>query len=282
MKNMKELFSDMLFRTTFNGKEGYIYILFEHKSYLSPTTPLQLLKYMVSIWELTMNKVTNKLPFIIPLVYYHGKDKWNIDNNFITMIDGIEGFPESIKKYVPQYEHIIYDLSPLGDEEIKGGALLKIFLEISRAIFYKDPEEFIEVLERSIRAIIKLEQQDKGIDYFKTLVMYVMSARDDINMNTINKVVKNISLVRSDEIMTIAEQLFKEGMEKGIREGIKEGMEEGLQKGLQKGLQEGVIKGKKTTAKNLLKLGLPIEQVAKAAELSVEEVVQLKREIEGV
>ena len=44
---------------------------------------------------------------------------------------------------------------------------------------------------------------------------------------------KNISLVRSDEIMTIAEQLFKEGMEKGIREGIKEGMEEGLQKGLQ-------------------------------------------------
>jgi predicted transposase/invertase (TIGR01784 family) len=93
---------------------------------------------------------------------------------------------------------------------------------------------------------------------------------------------KNISLVRSDEIMTIAEQLFKEGMEKGIREGIKEGMEEGLQKGLQKGLQEGVIKGKKTTAKNLLKLGLPIEQVAKAAELSVEEVVQLKREIEGV
>jgi len=90
----------------------------------------------------------------------------------------------------------------------------------------------------------------------------------------------------SDEIMTIAEQLFKEGMEKGIREGIKEGLEEGLQKGLQKGLQEGlqegIIKGKKKTAKNLLKLGLPIEQIAKTAELSVEEVVQLKREIEGV
>jgi hypothetical protein len=151
-----------------------------------------------------------------------------MDKNFITMIDGIESFPESMKKYVPRYEHIIYDLSPLGDEEIKGGTLLKIFLEISRAIFYKDLEEFIEVLERSIRAIIKLEQQDKGIDYFKTFVMYVISARDDINMDNINKVVKNISLVRSDGIMIIAEQLFKEGMEKSI----KEGMEEGLQKGL--------------------------------------------------
>ena len=105
--------------------------------------------------------------------------------------------------------------------------------------------------------IEKLEQQEKGIDYFKTLVMYVINAREDINMNIVNKVVKNISLGRSEEIMTIAEQLFKEGMEKGIREGIKEGLEEGLQKGLQEGLQEGIIEGKKKTAKNLLKLRLP-------------------------
>jgi predicted transposase/invertase (TIGR01784 family) len=118
--------------------------------------------------------------------------------------------------------------------------------------------------------IEKLEQQEKGIDYFKTLVMYVINAREDFNMNIVNKVVKNISLGRSEEIMTIAEQLFKEGLEKGIREGIKEG------------LQEGIIEGKKKTAKNLLKLRLPTEQVAEAAELSIEEVMQLKKEIEGV
>jgi predicted transposase/invertase (TIGR01784 family) len=73
---------------------------------------------------------------------------------------------------------------------------------------------------------------------------------------------KNISLVRSEEIVTIVEQLFKEGMEEG--------------------LQKGIIEGRKKTAKNLLKLRLPIEQVAKATELSYDEVVQLKREFEGV
>jgi predicted transposase/invertase (TIGR01784 family) len=93
---------------------------------------------------------------------------------------------------------------------------------------------------------------------------------------------KNISLVRSEEIVTIAEQLFKEGMEKGIREGMEEGLQKGLQKGLQEGLQKGIVEGKRETAKNFLKLGFPIEQVAKAAKLPIEEIMQLKREIKGV
>ena len=38
-KELKETFSDMLFRVDINGKEGYLYFLFEHKSYGSRHTP---------------------------------------------------------------------------------------------------------------------------------------------------------------------------------------------------------------------------------------------------
>ncbi len=61
--------------------------------------------------------------------------------------------------------------------------------------------------------------------------------------------------------MTIAEQLIKEGMEKGI--------------------EKGILEGKKKAAKNFLKLGLTVKQVAEAAELSIEEVEQLKKEIKN-
>ena len=55
-EKLDELYSDMLFKTNINNKEGYIYFLFEHKSYLSEQTALQLLKYMIRIWEQKVNK----------------------------------------------------------------------------------------------------------------------------------------------------------------------------------------------------------------------------------
>lgn len=256
-EELKELFSDLLFKTFINGKEGYIYFLFEHKSYLSERTPLQLLKYMIAIWEQVIHSRNRngRLPIIIPLVVYHGEDKWNIGVRFKEMIEGIDDLPEKVKKYIPNYEYLLYDLSIYGDEKIKGEVKLRIFLEMLRAIFNKDFDEFMQTFERSIEALEKLESQEKGIDYFETLVKYIMNARNDINIEDVYKSVKRISLERSEEIMTIAEQLIEKGIEKGI------------------------IEGKRKTAKNLLSLGLPVEQIAKVTELSVKEIMLLKREI---
>ncbi len=50
-EEFKESFSDLLFKARINNKEGYVYMLFEHKSYPSRDIAFQLLKYMVRIWE---------------------------------------------------------------------------------------------------------------------------------------------------------------------------------------------------------------------------------------
>lgn len=177
--------------------------------------------------------------------------------------------PKSIKKYIPDYEYILYDLSPYGDEEIKGDAKLRIFLEIIKAISIEDLDKFMETLARAFSALEELDKQKKGIDYFETFVRYIMNARKDIKLSDVYEVVKNISLERSEEIMTIAEQLIKEGMELGI------------EKGIDKGIEKGILEGKRKAAKNFLKLGLSAEQVAEAAELTIDEVTKLKKEIEN-
>ena len=55
-EELKEEFSDLLFRVNINNKDGYLYFLFEHKSYISKDVPFQLLKYMIEIWEAKMKK----------------------------------------------------------------------------------------------------------------------------------------------------------------------------------------------------------------------------------
>lgn len=53
-EELKDYYSDILYRVAFDGEEGYIYLLFEHKSYADRLIFLQLLEYMIRIWRLLM------------------------------------------------------------------------------------------------------------------------------------------------------------------------------------------------------------------------------------
>lgn len=84
-KKLEEGFSDLLFSADINGRKGYIYFLFEHKSYPDKAIAFQLLRYMTEIWNTKREKEkTNELPVIIPLVIYHSESvehrnsiRWN-------------------------------------------------------------------------------------------------------------------------------------------------------------------------------------------------------------
>src|SRR5690554_7109719 len=48
-KELSEHFSDILYKTVISGKQSYLYLLFEHKSYIDHFTGFQLLRNMVKI-----------------------------------------------------------------------------------------------------------------------------------------------------------------------------------------------------------------------------------------
>ena len=59
-KELEDYFSDMLYKVDFAGSPGFIYVLFEHKSYDDKYLHLQLLEYMVKIWRLFLKQHENK------------------------------------------------------------------------------------------------------------------------------------------------------------------------------------------------------------------------------
>lgn len=222
-KELQEVFSDMLFRVNIDKREGYIYFLFEHKSYTSKNISFQLLKYMLEIWEAKINKERiEELPVIIPLVIYHGKNQWNISTNLGQMINGYKELPEDVKRYIPDYEYLLYDISGYTDEEIKGGVINKIAMTTLRDIQTKDIEGVIESIYKMIEYLIELEDKQTGIEYFETLMKYVFNARVDLTKEAIIKVMDKIESTYpegSDLVMTLAEKFREEGKEKGIEIG---------------------------------------------------------------
>jgi len=80
------------------------------------------------------------------------------------------------------------------------------------------------------------------------------------------------------------EEGFSKGLKEGHAEGLAEGLKEGLEQGLAEGLAEGLAKGAQeqaiASAKNMLIMELGThEQIAKAANLPLEKIEELAKEV---
>ncbi|MCP4111769.1 MAG: Rpn family recombination-promoting nuclease/putative transposase [Desulfobacteraceae bacterium] len=68
-KELEDFFSDLLYKISLKGVPGYIYFLFEHKSYIEKHVHLQVLEYKTKIWRLHLKQnPKDRLPVIVPLV----------------------------------------------------------------------------------------------------------------------------------------------------------------------------------------------------------------------
>src|SRR6056297_3480190 len=85
--DLKDYYSDMLYRVEFGESPGY----------------------MVKIWRLGQKQGGfGKLSIVVPLVLYHGRSKWRINENFLS---GFNGPVESLVEYIPDFRYVLYDLS---------------------------------------------------------------------------------------------------------------------------------------------------------------------------
>ena len=102
--------SDALFRVRLRtGKSALVYALLEHKSHQDPATPVQILGYMVSIWKAELEQAGARsgrlLPAIVPLVFYHGADTWNVPLSVFEMID----MPPGLEKTLGGFGYFLFD-----------------------------------------------------------------------------------------------------------------------------------------------------------------------------
>ena len=87
-KELKRFYSDILYQVSLRENKAYFYLLFEHQSSPDRLIAFRLLRYMIKIWELELRQhpEIRLLPPIIPMVLYHGENRWNIGNRLTDII----------------------------------------------------------------------------------------------------------------------------------------------------------------------------------------------------
>ncbi len=230
--DLKERFSDILYTVRVKNALVFLYLLLEHQSTVDNWMPLRFYHYMGGIWDLFLkqNPGATRLPEIIPILFYHGKDPWTVSPRFQDLI--VE--PALMPDCRPRFQHVVRDLSAFSDAEIKGNISVRLFLGVMRRIFSPD---FSQHLDRMLPLFAELSRKRTGMQYLETVLRYIYNVRDDIDPEkTEKKLVQVIDEDKKEGVMTVAEKLRKEGEKRGEKRGAIYGKIELCQEFLAKGL----------------------------------------------
>ena len=227
--DLREKFSDLLFSVELadpagGGRhdEALVYFLFEHKSQSDPLTVLQLLSYIVRIWE---QRVRDSLPLcpVIPLLVYHGESGWRAAKSLSELVTA----PSELADYQVHFRPPLLDLSQLADEEILGDPVLRNTL---RLLKYSRSKHLVSKLSEILQLISRSLPHGILDSWIQAIGVYVMTVNKNIDQEQYKQTLASI-LPTQFEPGSLADRLLIQGREEGERMGLEKGERMGLEKG---------------------------------------------------
>jgi len=213
---MREFFADLVYRVSVEDGEAYITLLFEHKSSPEQRLPLQLYHYLGRVWQKQWESGERNPPVIIPVLFYHSDRSWDPEGYFGEFLGFV---PDWAQRFVPDFDYLTVEVE-LPDEDEKLSPKLVTYLDlVSRSRRRALRQRELEELLKSVMQF--LDAGDK--EYFQAYVRYIMEVWH-LEFVVIKRAASTLPEKGRKTVMTVAEELRKEGWEQGREEGRKEGL----------------------------------------------------------
>ncbi|MFI1463054.1 Rpn family recombination-promoting nuclease/putative transposase [Nocardia carnea] len=119
--DLRDRYSDLLYRTRLDNHPAFIYVLMEHQSSSDTFMAFRVLDYMVGIWRqyLADNKHAHehggRLPPIIPLVVHNSPRgrRWTAPTELAELIDVDPDTRTALGPYLPSLRFLLDDVSTI-------------------------------------------------------------------------------------------------------------------------------------------------------------------------
>jgi len=233
-KRLKKRHSDVVWRVSTGGEYLYIYILIEFQSKNDPFMSVRMLGYLSLLYQDLIKRKQilpdNKLPPILPIVYYNGRKKWTAATNIADLIPKLPDLPPEL---LPSLKYLLIDENNYTPEQ------LFAFKNLVAYIMLVDKPCNLENLQICIEKLASLLQNHPELNRLFTDVIPVLLELRGVDEPELPKL-KNLEELN----MTFAKLLKKsrkEALIEGIEQGIEQGIEKGFEKGIEKGRKEGEI-----------------------------------------
>jgi len=219
--------SDLLLR--FDRKDTadplFIYVLVDHKSEPDRWASLQLLRYVVRLYQdlLKQQPRSARLPEVVPVILYHGLRPWKYPLQLSELIASLSS------EHVPKFLPILYDLNRIEDGDLVGAVQTVVGLLSLKYIKRRFTVDIARFLLREMR---RLPENSSLLKEFYTALL---DFKEEEEIQLFLATARQMRYREKEEdIMSYAQQLRTEGREEGIKEGREEGLKEVLKRLLEK------------------------------------------------
>lgn len=235
---MKVRHADLLFQASLHGHPVLLYLLLEHKSAADRWTPLQLLRYVVRVFDrfLQQHPEATFLPPIVPIVVHHGERSWSTPRTLLDLVD-LTGLPPAVQKVLsplqPDLHFLLDDLAATPESQLRArratllARLTLLMLQFVRPATERDPVDFVRRWHDMLRALWDDPvARTTLLGLFSYLASQLEASRTQLRVAA--------ALIHEDaQAMgkTIADQFREEGFAKGVAKGAAAGKAEGKAEG---------------------------------------------------
>ncbi len=222
-EDLNQHLADLLYRVKLKqGDEAFVIVLFEHKSSPEKFVAFQILRYIVRLWERLQSEGGKTFPPVYPIVFYHGRQRWNIKCNLRSLVSIQNNSP--MLKYVPEFEYYLVDLNTIHDEDLKGAPYLKAGLLLLKLIFDRELAQRLP----DIFTMLNAEPEKSLVEHFRTLSKYLAKVKNTVEPEQFHQAVQKVFYDRGGKLMA---EFFQEWINQGVQRGQKLGVQQGLQQG---------------------------------------------------
>ncbi|MBF0272323.1 MAG: Rpn family recombination-promoting nuclease/putative transposase, partial [Magnetococcales bacterium] len=190
--------TDRLYRVkTLTGRTALLYVLIEHKSSPDVRIGWQLTKYMVEAlkqWEREHGK-WERLPAIVPFVFYHGATAWRVPDEFLALVDAEEGW----HPYLLNFRFTVLDLGRIDDRQLSRQPNLRAWL-LAAKYATRDGQQ-IQMKELLVEALVEIPDED-----FRFLMRYVVETYRNYDEPTVREIIRRVRPEEEEKMMSMFAQ----------------------------------------------------------------------------
>ena len=237
-------------------KDKNIFFLIEHQSKIDYSMLFRLLEYEVAIIRsaIDKSKIKNKsykIPLVMPIVLYTGKQKWNANKYLEKSQEKIQGLNIKIGNYS------LVDINNYTEKELlEDNKFISKMMLIEKS---KNTEEIAETLEKIIS---KTQKEDKEL--LKRIIEIFLEEKIGIQKST--ELIRKLES-EGDSMLAIVDMIRKEN-QMYIDMGRKEGKKEGKIEGKTETIKEIVNK--------MLRKNLPEKTIIEITGINPKEIEKIK------
>lgn len=210
--------SDMLYSVQTTAGKGYIYTLIEHQSRPEKLMAFRLLRYSVAAMHQHLEQGNDTLPVVIPLLFYQGKTS---PYPYSTQWLDCFADPELAKSVYTQAFPLV-DVTVIPDQEIikhRRVALMELVMKHIRA---RDMLEFSQEIAGLLNQYVIQQELFKGLMYY-----IVERGNTSDAKQFLHQIAEKADDYR-EVLMTIAEQLRREGEKQASMNIARQMLESGM------------------------------------------------------